>query len=459
MNNLSNNPKPGSNSDGTPNYPGAFFLLVLLIGGVKFLLWFSLGIGPKQILGFLGNIHVTNSGVKIPETVIGFFAMHLILSTAAFGLVALLTWILQKPILSLVDRRQLPKADKEFVPNEDLGKTEFYESEIGEEFEFAKPPDWFAEFILKVVPKILSAVLGGFILTTLFTFVSGGSLLQYPVNFLIYVTVYVFTALLYYKVEWHRQTQDILLFFTCNVIHLSVHDTGIIGFIIGKNSDVARDLTPYTMIREPQMASDPRRLNNPGFKGDAMNLLYAILGSIRGIRSLYLPSIFKNASNLAVRLSWGNAVLRIMEHLSVTSVELHKFLEDVEEQKNRMTIGRPEDKSWTIKNANRQAEKFERKRTRHLAPSQVYNLIAVRKIDPGRWDLKTGKPKVEFKFKSEEQTSNNVSSFFADTDDPGNNVASQTLLDESFLPANYEPHTKKSSSDGGFDDIDRIPLL
>jgi hypothetical protein len=453
-----NNPGPPEQGN-SPNIAGGIVLALLLFCSVGAILLFF--IGPEKLREMISGISGTySSQASAPFLSLSLFSgalTHLVLAMIAFITVLILTVKFQEPIMDLIDRRQLPNADLTQVTDEDVDTAEFYETELGEEFEFFVVPDQVQVFFFKAIPSIITAAISGLVASILISvFLSG--LLEYIAIYFIYTIAFIVAAISYYGVEWARRNHNVLLFFTCNVIHLSSHGTGVIGFIIGKSADVSRDITPYSMNREPKMATDPRRLLNPDFKRDLLSLVYSIFGSLRGIRSLYLPSIFENASNLAVGLRWGDSILKIMGDLKEASVDLHEYIDDVNNKGDNILSGRAEDRSWNLGMAERKAKRFVESRTRHLTPQQKYNLINLRGVNPGRWNLKTGKKLVESQTVIVGETS------FSSNDQSYRNLynKSEELPGPTDIPSQQPGNTETplhTRHDDEFSDPDGIPFL
>lgn len=380
--------------------PGGSLLIVFLVTAIAGALAFfalsgsGLAVNPVNTLWWL------------PELV-----TFLLAQAAALILVGVVLVIAlkrgQESLLAFLDRKWLPTTKP--VEEDSEFSRQWYRTELGERHEMTRAETWWTGAFIKTLKPFFASMTVAIVLSAVVY-----ALLPVPLIIsIILVFVVTFLCLVlgtipaYLNAEWLRRN-TLVIVFTHNVFYVRAHSGGLIGLLTGKSEDVTRDVTPMELVKEIKLATDPRRLTDPDTDHrDLKNTFFDLLGSskrrrfdpfrslARGVRTVFLPSFFKGASNTFLSIEQGETFVGVLDTLGRRSQEIKGYLREVNSAAAKLIIGDPKDANWSVEAARVSTEDFKVQRTAHFVQSYPVNLWSLRE-DPGVWDERTGEEQVAF---------------------------------------------------------------
>lgn len=372
--------------------PAGFLLIAVLVTAVAGVLGlFALNSGMYP--GFRADITAT-------ELVVYLASQAVAVDLGSVVLVIILKRF-QERLLAFLDSRWLPSTKP--VEEDAEFKRQWYRTELGERHEMTKVETWWTGTFTKSLKPFFASIAAAIVFSAA-VYALTPVPLSISVIFVFTVTVFcqtVGTIPAYLNAEWLRRN-TLVIVFTHNVFFLRAHSGGLIGLLTGKSEDVTRDVTPMAMVKEVKASTDPRRITNPDKEyKDLRNTFYDLLGSSKrrrfdpfkrlalGVRTVFLPSFFKGASNTFLSIEWGETFLGILETLGRRSKEMKEYISEVGREADHILIGNRDDSDWQLAAVQERSIDFKAQRTAHLAPSYPVNLWSL-KDNPGIWDTQTG---------------------------------------------------------------------
>lgn len=327
----------------------------------------------------------------------------------ALSVLVLVTLIkrFQESLLRYIDSKWLPSTKP--VDEDSKFERQWYRTELGERHEMTRAETWWTGTFTKTLKPFFASMTAAIVLSAVVN-----ALLPVPliISVILVFVVTLFCLVMgtvpaYIRSEWLRRNTFVIVF-THNVFYMRAHSGGLTGLLTGKSEDVTRDVTPMSLVKELKLATDPRRLTDPDKEhNDLKNTFYDLLGSskrrrldpfrflARGVRTVFLPSFFKGASNTFLSLESGEAFVGVLEALGRRSQEIKDYLREVNSAAAKWIIGDPKDANWSVEAARVSTEEFKAQRTAHYVQPHAVNLWSLRE-DPGVWDLETGEELVAF---------------------------------------------------------------
>lgn len=380
----------------------------------KRILWFFVGLIVVAVASSImltwalkGSSYQLPFNVELPTIDIGqiieFVLIQIILAVVVFYCVLILMKVIKKPVLNFLNHRWLPKAENEVILTGEVKNKEIYQTSIGEEFELIVRESWMMMIVLKILPNIIKIIVSGFVVGIVASIIASIFALSFfPKIMLSSIVIFlIYSAIIpdYLVKEWCRLHSAIILF-SQKIVFTHASGGGLIGLITGKVADIQQKETPYSLDQEPEMVTDPRKLKNEADPpDDLLNKFYEYFGRTRGMRCLFIPSFFKNASDLFMFVENGNGTQRIIKELKRESAETSSYLDSLNRKINETLTGRLDDKNWNQKQAEEMAAMYYSSRTNHLAKPRVYNLVALLNKDEDELNKNWNIPEGERRFK------------------------------------------------------------
>jgi hypothetical protein len=382
-------------------YTASILTVLVLFGCIVGLWWLFFGMPP--------DLQLDQFVFDKTEIVVGLITA-IIAPIVGLLIFSFITKSIENPVMRFLNGLWLP-SDKpmENVTEEDLGKS-WYKTQPGERHELTVVSNWWATTFLKLAtPGVVLMTVGMALGVVQFSILDSSLLIRALTSLGISVICLLLLEPSYLYVEWFRRN-TLIIVFTYTIFYLKAYDGGIFGLLTGLVNDVQRRKTPIGLIREPEITTDPRRIT---FRGtdfhDLRNTFFDILGSQKprgmigrllwrlfkplatGVRTLFLPSFFKDASDTFLSISFGEMFLNILEIFQGQTLSSKRDLERVSDAAADIRLRLRDHKDLDKTDAAERAQTFISERIGDMSVPQLVNLWGCRQ-DPGLWDIRTGKP-------------------------------------------------------------------